>query len=122
MARMSIRTKLAAAAATGALALGAGLLAAGPAQAAWSDCPLGYVCIYATTSENSPIVWKEDSAGWHNLSGMYGNHRIFNNQTDGWRFWTCTGYDGAGCSSGYLPAGHYMDKNLTPINSVRIGP
>ncbi|MEU5810363.1 hypothetical protein [Streptomyces sp. NPDC047718] len=53
MARRSIRTKLAAAAATGALALGAGLLAAGPGPGGLVGLPLGYVCIYATTSENS---------------------------------------------------------------------
>ncbi|NXY99308.1 hypothetical protein HYE82_34020 [Streptomyces sp. BR123] len=124
MARTSIRTRLGAAAAA-ALAAGTAVLAAAPAQAAasgWADCPVGSVCIYAGTSERSPIIWERSRAGTYNLSNMYDDHLIYNNQTDGWKFWTCEGYNGTRCSTGYLPAGHYMIKNLTPVNSVRITP
>ncbi|MFD9304602.1 peptidase inhibitor family I36 protein [Streptomyces sp. NPDC060048] len=122
MSRMSIRTKLAAVAATGVMALGTGILAAGPAQASPADCPSGYVCIYGQDAGWNGIIWKANQAGTYNLSNMNGNHVIYNNQTGGWKFWTCTGYGGSGCSTGYLPAGNYMVKDLTPINSVKITP
>ncbi|MEV6727542.1 MULTISPECIES: hypothetical protein [unclassified Streptomyces] len=122
MKRMSIRTKLAAVAATGVMTLGTGILGAGSAQAAPSDCTVGYVCIYGQDSGWNNIIWAKDRAGTYNLDNMNGNHVIYNNQTGGWKFWTCTGYNGTGCSSGYLPAGAYMVKDLTPINSVKITP
>lgn len=122
MSRISMRTKLAAAAATGVMTVGMGVLGAGSAQAAPSDCWVGYVCIYGQDSGWTNIVWAEDTAGTYNLSGMESNHVIYNNQTNGWKFWTCTGYNGNGCSTGYLPAGTYMVKNLSPINSVKITP
>jgi hypothetical protein len=34
---------------------------------------------------------------------------------------TCTGYNGTGCQ-GYLLPGYYIDKNLTPINSITLEP
>lgn len=86
-------------------------------------CPYGAVCIYPEgTGWNggnpSLFFW---SYGYHNLSNQYGTHRIFNNQSGGATMRTCTGYNGTGCQ-GYLLAYHYMDKNLTPINSITLQP
>ncbi len=79
-------------------------------------CPSGAVCIYpgASWSGTPKMYW---SYGAHNLSGQYGTKRIFNNQTGGATMRTCTGYNGTGCQ-GYLPAGWYIDKDVTPINSI----
>jgi hypothetical protein len=52
---------------------------------------------------------------------MFGTHRILNNQTGGATMQTCTGSNGTGCE-GYLPAGWFIDKNMTPINSIRLNP
>jgi hypothetical protein len=48
-------------------------------------------------------------------------HRVFNNQSGGATARTCTGYNGTGCQ-GYLTAYSYIDKNLTPINSITLQP
>ncbi|MFI5759344.1 hypothetical protein ACIA8F_00130 [Streptomyces sp. NPDC051563] len=122
MSRTSVRTKLAAGAATGVMTLATAILGAGSAQASPSDCPVGSVCIYGQGTGWNDIIWSRSAAGTYNLSNMEGDHVIYNNQTNGWKFWTCTGYNGTGCSTGYLPAGTYMVKNLSPINSVKITP
>ncbi|MEV6397009.1 hypothetical protein AB0M39_19850 [Streptomyces sp. NPDC051907] len=91
------------------------------AAAAVHGCPSGAVCIYPQDAG-----WNNDkpshfyySYGAHNLNNQFGTHRIFNNQTDGATMSTCTGYNGAGCE-GKLPAFMYIDKNLTPINSITL--
>ncbi|MGF1427930.1 hypothetical protein [Kitasatospora sp. LaBMicrA B282] len=91
------------------------------APAAQSDCPSGDVCIYPDASFNSAPQLTYYAYGTYNLSNMYGVHRIYNNQTGGATMRTCTGYNGDGCQ-GYLPAGWYIDKDLTPINSITLEP
>jgi len=87
-----------------------------------TGCPVGAVCIYPNASWNyarpSHVYW---SYGYHNLRNQYGVHRIYNNQTGGATMRTCLGYNGTRCE-GYLPAGRYIDKNLTPINSITLQP
>ncbi|WP_433174714.1 hypothetical protein [Actinoallomurus sp. CA-150999] len=85
-------------------------------------CPSGDVCIYPDASWNAgkPSYYYYDY-GYYNLSNMYGMLRIFNNQTGGATMRTCTGYNGTGCQ-GYLKAGTYMDKDMTPINSITLEP
>jgi hypothetical protein len=85
-------------------------------------CPSGAVCIYPNASWNGgrPSHFYY-SYGAHNLSNQFGVKRIFNNQTGGATMRTCTGYNGQGCQ-GYLPAGQYIDKDLTPINSITLQP
>ncbi|GAB6902826.1 hypothetical protein [Kineosporia succinea] len=119
---MFTRTRIAAAlAATGlALTLGAGTAqAAGQTIAATSHgCPDGYVCMYPSAGWNNDVPQaKWYTYGAHNLSNVLGTHRLFNNQTGGAIARTCTGYNGTGCE-GALGAGWYIDKNMTPINSV----
>ena len=107
-------------AATGLAATVGTFAASGSASAATTGtvhgCPSGAVCIYpgASWSGTPKMYW---SYGAHNLSGQYGTKRIFNNQTGGATMRTCTGYNGTGCQ-GYLPAGWYIDKGMTPINSI----
>jgi hypothetical protein len=99
-------------------------ISATEAQAATSyqGCPSGAVCIYPDGSWNggNPSLFFY-SYGAHNLSGQYGTHRIFNNQTGGATMRTCTGYNGVGCE-GYLGAGLHFDRDLTPINSITLQP
>ncbi|MGW1671958.1 hypothetical protein [Streptomyces sp. NPDC002324] len=108
------------------LAAGAVMTAtATQAQAATSHgCPDGYVCIYPENAgwNNDVPSHKYYTYGYHNLSNMVGTHRIINNQTGGATMQTCTGYNGTGCE-GYLPGGGWwIDKNMTPINSIRLNP
>ncbi|MFC8917770.1 hypothetical protein ACGF5F_27905 [Streptomyces sp. NPDC047821] len=112
-----------------ALALAAGTMTtvtATQAQAAEAaavhGCNSGHVCLYPGAG------WNNDRPthtyyryGAHNLRDMYGTYRIFNNQTGGATMRTCTGYNGTGCQ-GYLPAGQYIDKDMTPINSITLQP
>ncbi|MFE7273378.1 hypothetical protein [Streptomyces sp. NPDC057623] len=76
---MSKRT-LGVLAATGALALSAGLAGTGSAQASPSatlyGCPSGYVCFYQTSSVNSPIVFKT-AGNWY--GGEFATQAAFNN-------------------------------------------
>ncbi|MER5636833.1 hypothetical protein ABT095_07755 [Kitasatospora sp. NPDC002227] len=116
-----MRTVAAVACATGAITA-AGV---GNAQAVdyYQGCPSGAVCIYpAGTGWNgghpSDFYY---SYGAHNLSNMNGTHRVFNNQTGGATMQTCTGWNGTGCQ-GYLLAFTYMDKDMTPINSIVLNP
>ncbi|WP_327156626.1 hypothetical protein [Streptomyces tubercidicus] len=118
-----------AAAAVAALLVPAGVVVgtAGPAAAAKAattqGCPYGAVCIYpqnAGWNGGHPSHFYY-SYGAHNLSNMVGVHRIYNNQSGGATMRTCTGYNGTGCE-GYLPANNYIDKNMTPINSITLQP
>lgn len=96
--------------------------AATTAGGTYQGCPYGAVCIYPDASWNggSPehVYY---SYGAHNLKNEIGVHRIFNNQYNGATMRTCTGYNGTGCQ-GYLKAYTYLDKNLTPINSITLQP
>lgn len=99
---------------------------AGPAAAkaaTTQGCPYGAVCIYpqnAGWNGGHPSHFYY-SYGAHNLSNMVGMHRIYNNQSGGATMRTCTGYNGTGCQ-GYLPANNYIDKDMTPINSITLQP
>ncbi|GAA4528980.1 hypothetical protein [Amycolatopsis samaneae] len=90
--------------------------------AAAYGCPDGDVCIYPGPdwNDNRP-EHKYYKYGTYNVYNMYGVHRIFNNQTGGATMRTCTGKNGVGCE-GYLPAGWYIDKDMTPINSITLQP
>jgi hypothetical protein len=89
--------------------------------AATHGCAVGYVCIYPEGAG-----WNNDRPsltyykyGTYNLSNQVGVHRIYNNQSGNATMRTCTGYDGVGCQ-GYLYPGSYIDKDLTPINSITL--
>lgn len=97
--------------------------AAAAKAATTQGCPYGAVCIYpqnAGWNGGHPSHFYY-SYGAHNLSNMVGVHRIYNNQSGGATMRTCTGYNGTGCE-GYLPANNYIDKNMTPINSITLQP
>ncbi|MFF8833364.1 hypothetical protein [Streptomyces sp. NPDC015131] len=96
--------------------------AAESAAAASHGCPSGYVCLYPGAGWNGDRPsHRYYTYGAHNMSNMYGTYRIFNNQTGGATVRTCTGYNGTGCQ-GYLPAGWFIDKDMTPINSITLQP
>lgn len=116
--RRIIRSAAALAFAFGALTT----VGATTAQAQDTGCPEGAVCIYEGASWNGGhpehVYW---SYGAHNLDNEVGVHRILNNQTGGATMRTCTGYNGTGCQ-GYLHPNTYIDKDLTPINSITLQP
>ncbi|MEU6758293.1 hypothetical protein [Streptomyces sp. NPDC046685] len=123
MSRTSIRTKLAAVAATGVLALGTGVLAASPAQASatgdtYKNCSYGAGCIYAGANWDG---WPKEyfSRGTHKLYNQYGTHRVFNNQSPNWYVKLCRNSDGTNCDITISPW-HYRDVDLGPYNSVKI--
>ncbi|MFJ6778626.1 hypothetical protein [Streptomyces yangpuensis] len=84
MARTSLRKKLAALAATGVMALGTGVLAASPAEAAVA-CPYEYYCAYPQPGfGGDPImIWRCDDVRYVPWSGTNGSW--INNQTPGTR-------------------------------------
>ncbi|MFJ3909693.1 MULTISPECIES: hypothetical protein [Streptomyces] len=123
--RTSLRTNLAALAATGALALGTGVLAAPPAAASdqtFYGCLSGDACIYgagAALSTGPTNSFRR--AGTYNLSGQNNWHYVKNNQTGGWKFRLCTGWNGTGtCYTMAQDELWWVD--LTPINSVVVTP
>ncbi|MFE0193061.1 hypothetical protein [Streptomyces sp. NPDC059008] len=118
--RRIMKTAAALTFAVGALAtVGAAGAQAAPAAAS-HGCPSGAVCVYPQNAG-----WNGDrpshvyySYGAHNLSGQVGRHYVFNNQTGGAKARTCTGYNGTGDCQGFMDPGYYVDKDLTPINSI----
>ncbi|WP_338894989.1 hypothetical protein WBG99_03925 [Streptomyces sp. TG1A-60] len=117
----AMRTAAALALAVGTMtAVGASQAQAAP-QATVHGCATGYVCLYPGAG------WNNDRPtltyyryGTYNLNNVTGTYRIFNNQTGNAWFRTCTGYNGVGCE-GYLYPNTYIDRNMTPINSVVVG-
>jgi hypothetical protein len=105
------------------VAVTAGATDAQAAGGTYEGCPYTAVCVYPQDAGwnggNPSLIFY--SYGAHNLSGQYGNHILFNNQSGGATAQTCTGYDGVGCQ-GYLKANTYMTKDLTPINSIKLTP
>jgi hypothetical protein len=107
--------------AAAAMSLTAG---ASPAQAAtqadtFAGCEEGYVCIYPDATWNHDPILKFYTYGAHNLNDVYGYKRIFNNQSGGAKAQTCLGYNGTDCS-GDIDSWSYVDRDFTPINSVRL--
>ncbi|MFJ2596454.1 hypothetical protein [Streptomyces erythrochromogenes] len=125
MSRTSIRTKLAAVAATGVMALGTGVLAASPASASdqpFHGCWSGNACIWAAGAAlDTAPTHQYRNAGTYNLSNQVNWHYVKNNQTQGWKFKLCTGWNGTGtCYTMYQD--ELWWTNLTPINSVVVSP
>jgi hypothetical protein len=85
-------------------------------------CASGWVCYYPGAGWNGDAP----AASYYyyrayNLSEQHGRHRIFNNQTDGAKAYTCTGWNGSGtCTE--IPAGQWVDRNIAPINSIKLAP
>ncbi|MCC0097023.1 MULTISPECIES: hypothetical protein [Streptomyces] len=124
MSVTSLRTKLAALAATGVMALGTGVLAASPATASdhtVDGCPSGYGCIYTPGWGSHTVDVKFNAAGTYNLSNKNDWRWVLNNQTGGWKFKLCTGYNGTG-SCEDMPLDQWRWRDITPINSVVVSP
>jgi hypothetical protein len=119
--RKTMRTAAALALAIGTMtAIGAGQAQAAP-QATSHGCPSGYVCFYPGAGWNGDRPSHKFLAyGAHNLSDVVGTYRVYNNQTGNAWVRTCTGYNGTGCE-GYMYPGWWIDKNMTPINSIVLG-
>ncbi|MFC8670623.1 hypothetical protein [Streptomyces sp. NPDC057199] len=92
------------------------------AVVATHGCDPGWVCMYPGAGWNGdkPLHFYYDY-GTYNLTDMYGTWRIFNNQTGGATMSTCKGYNGTRCE-GKLQAGDWIDKYMTPINSITLQP
>lgn len=94
---------------------------AAPSGGTYQGCPYGYVCIYprdAGWNGGHPSL-KYYTYGAHNLSGQYGNHYVFNNQSGGASVTLDKGYNGASPVFD-LNAYSVTNYNLTPINSVTL--
>ena len=88
-------------------------------EAMRAGCPSGNVCIYPDRTENgSPATYYR--YGSHNLSNVFGDRLIVNNQTGGAGFRLCTAYGGQNCGVRLGP-GKYV-ANLSPINSILLEP
>ncbi|MFJ7270549.1 hypothetical protein ACIQV3_28590 [Streptomyces sp. NPDC099050] len=125
MSRTSLRMKFATMAAAGVMALGTGVLAASPASASdqtFYGCYSGNACIWgAGAALGTGPTHQYRNAGTYNLSGQENYHYVANNQTKGWKFKLCTGYNGSGtCYTMYQD--DLWWTNLTPINSVIVTP
>jgi len=108
--------------ATGALVM----VGAASAQAVetWEGCPAGAVCIYPEGTEfnNGRPSHAFFSYGAHNLENQFGTHHIINNQVDGAKARTCTGFNGTGDCQGFMNPQTVLIKDLTPINSIVLVP
>jgi hypothetical protein len=105
----------------------AALMAVGATSAqaveTWEGCPAGAVCIYPEGAgfNNGRPSHAFFSYGAHDLENQFGTHYIINNQVDGAKARTCTGFDGAGCE-GFMNPQTVLIKDLTPINSIVLVP
>ena len=90
-----------------------------PAPSDGSGCPLGTVCLYPDASWNGDPTYVFWGSGVHRISGQYGEHRVFNNQTGLAYVELCTGADGENCDN-LIGPGEYTDINLTEVNSINI--
>jgi hypothetical protein len=121
--RLTQRTATVIAVTGSSAALMLGTTATAAEAATVHGCPSGYVCLYP---QNAGWNYDRPSHKWytygaHKLSYQYGNHNIYNNQTDDALAWFCTNYAGTTCPS-YLSAGTWAVANFTPINSVNLVP
>ncbi|GAA1584526.1 MULTISPECIES: hypothetical protein [Kribbella] len=87
----------------------------------YQGCPYGAVCIYPRNKgwnhgHPSNVYW---SFGSHKLHNQYGKHYVFNNQTPGSGVWLCKGSNGTKCYD-YIASWTYGNKNLTPVNSIKL--
>ncbi|MCL6672256.1 hypothetical protein [Streptomyces panaciradicis] len=122
--RKSIKGAAAVAIATAAAAvLSVGTAEAKPAADSWGTCPSGAVCIFPqgvnpgdTQTTPTNTYW---SYGAHNLSGQYGWHWVYNNQTGGAHAHLCKGYNGVNCDGDLAPGVAYW-VDLTPVNSITL--
>jgi hypothetical protein len=91
-------------------------------------CPDGAACMYHEGSGPTPFL-KLYSYGPHNLSNVFGNKFMFNNQygSPGPLVWLCSGYNGTGeVLYDVLEQHTWSDGdgnlfNATPVNSVVLG-
>lgn len=87
----------------------------------YEGCPYGAVCIYPrdkgwNNGKPSNVYW---SYGVHKLYNQVGNHYVFNNQSGGAGVWLCKGSNGTSCVD-HIAAYTFGNKNLTPINSIKL--
>jgi uncharacterized membrane protein len=92
---------------------------AGAMAAAKEGCPSGYVCIYPG-NDDSGSPDKYYRYGSYNLTNMFGNHLVVNNQTGNAGLRLCTSYGGQQCGDRLGPGSYH--PNLTPINSIMLEP
>ncbi|MCP2339242.1 hypothetical protein [Actinomadura rupiterrae] len=83
-------------------------------------CPLGDVC-FISAYEPWDVTNSWYRYGVYNLSGIYGEYGVDNNQTGGAHVDLCIQYNGGECYPGPA-AGSYWWGDLTPVNSIRLRP
>jgi hypothetical protein len=90
----------------------------------WEGCPAGAVCIYpeGTGFNGGRPSHAFFSYGAHNLKNQFGMHIVSNNQVDGAKARTCTGFNGTGDCQGFMGPQTFVNKDLTPINSIVLVP
>lgn len=95
------------------------IVGAPSAQAHVDGCSSGAVCVYPQGAGSPEVEYFR--RGSHNLVNQFGVHRVFNNQSPGWTFRLCRGYNGVSCGNQVGP-GQSTYPDLTPINSILIEP
>lgn len=129
-AKLARKRRIAGAAAAFTIAA-AGVATFGPVSSAYAatyGCPSGWTCVYSGPNPATSRIDAEFfSYGAHNLSNEYGTHAVYNNQTGGAGAYLCTGYNGVNCTNNGLitydvPAGLFLDVDLSPVNSILLTP
>ncbi|RJL32238.1 hypothetical protein D5H75_15540 [Bailinhaonella thermotolerans] len=87
-------------------------------------CPSGAVCLYRGSTAGSGIQRTFWTYGAHNLSNVYGNRLVVNNQhpDKGKHAWAdlCWEYGGRDCRV-WIPMGGSGVYNFDPIDSILLG-
>lgn len=122
----TIRTFIRGIAAVGTALVAMTTATGAPAHAdsgSWHGCPRGAACLFTGTDRNNPggIIY-EWWDGVYTLYEVYGNHLVYNNQTDGWVIDLCYGWNGRDCPNRVTPIQGVFVRNFTPINSVNLHP
>jgi hypothetical protein len=123
-------SRVAASVAAAVLGIAGASLAAAPANASSYpiyNCSSEHVCLYNGTTNTSGIVGIYWAYGASNLSGMYNQKSLMNNQVRGAWVYECLNYGGTNCTFGFaspLPdtakVASVHITNFTPINSLRL--
>ncbi len=86
------------------LTLGAGAVAATPAQAAWSDCPVGAVCIFDGTSGGWPLYYWTSGGPCINIGTSWNDRASSVYNRSGSHVLSVRFHEHAGCSGDGNPA------------------
>ncbi|MDR1449764.1 MAG: hypothetical protein LBI84_06135 [Propionibacteriaceae bacterium] len=110
--------------------VGVSALSASTANAGYQTvggCHSGYACLHMSVTRESDIIGEYYYYGDYNLSNVYNNKMLMNNQTGQAWVYECLNYGGKRCTYGWRSAPDYLGltvysdiTDFTPINSVKL--